>query len=53
MKQTIDLYNLIHQIHVEKREVVWHSHPFNTGEESTIEGYYRSLCEEIKSHYCY
>ena len=50
MKQTINLYDLIHQIHVEKKEVVWHAHPFNTGEESTIEGYYRSLCEEIKSH---
>lgn len=49
MKQTINLLDLIKQIHVEKKEVVWHDYPFKTGKDSTIEGFYKNLCEEIKS----
>lgn len=50
MNQTINLYDLIYQIHVEKKEVVWYEYPFNTEKESTVENFYRKLCEEVKSH---
>lgn len=48
MKQTINLLDLIEQIHVEKKDIVWHEYPFKTGKDSTVEGFYKKLCEEIR-----
>ena len=48
MSQTINLEELICQIHVEEKAIVWHEYPFDKGKDSTIETFYRDICEGIK-----